>query len=695
MDKIYRCRLSSFILLLSCLSFFISCTSNNSTTPVDESPVPNQIESTKESQWIYRAPFGGFISAIRFHPANECEVWASGDDMSGLYKSTNCGTSWEQVKTPKNFSAYSIEFDPNDFSTIYAPSHFGLGLLKTTDSGNSWELRQAGLPDTVNNRRAYQLAINPKNSKILVIATSAGLYRSIDSGKSFLKLDISWEQSFQAAVYSSSGRLFSGGSKTGIFKYSDDNGDTWTDLYTGYPVVEMHVSKSALYVLYYDGTLQFFNLSNFNSGGTLNTGTSGITTGVLATLKVVSGASQKEDKLFLGTTKRSEVPVSRWGLFSSQNGGQTWRQHLIGLESVSIFRIDVNPKRSEQILIGSASGAGLFRSDNSGEVFFKSDIGIKAISAAAFAQNAKNRSELVLSNSVGLGMSRTFHSLDEGKTWTLVPEIDPADGILSFNFDPIEDRTLLAGMFSKGIYRSTNGIVGPWDRVINANIKISRIIRDKKNPALIYALATGGDPSSDVRVYVSNDSGKTFVKRPYAFGSDIAVLENESEALLTSPNDVFASTNSFQSLVSIGLESFSKDEGGMTAVAVDPKKSSFVIVGGASGGLYATENFSHNYNQIKWTKLKSPVQKAIVQKIIVQNQGNGQTIYVASHGGDVFWNTSGTLGLFKSTDSGNSWVELSSSLAPCTSFWDLFLDEAGAKLWAPLWGGGLFQYSPL
>jgi hypothetical protein len=83
-----------------CVShFLVSCSKGS-----DESPAPAPPTNPMVS-WTFKGAFGGYVPSISFHSSKRCEVWASGDDMSGLYKSTDCGSSWQLISSPKNVSS--------------------------------------------------------------------------------------------------------------------------------------------------------------------------------------------------------------------------------------------------------------------------------------------------------------------------------------------------------------------------------------------------------------------------------------------------------------------------------------------------------------------------------------------------------------------------------------------------------------
>ena len=177
----------------------------------------------------------GFFSSIAFHPLRDGEVWASGDDSSGLYKSNDGGDTWAIVAgLPLDQATYSLCFDENLPDRIYAPNHFGRGFLYSGDSGVSWQLSQEGLPDTPGEPRRIEAAVVVPDSGDIYVATPSGLYVSTTGGSSFAVVShpaLATAEGFKALAADSDHLV--AGSENGRVYSSPDGGTSWTELTSG------------------------------------------------------------------------------------------------------------------------------------------------------------------------------------------------------------------------------------------------------------------------------------------------------------------------------------------------------------------------------------------------------------------------------------------------------------------------------
>ncbi len=136
--------------------------------------------------------------------------WASNPER-GLYKTIDGGKTWTMSKFISDKAGFvDLVMDPRDPNTLYAaawervrkPAYLksggpGSGLWKTTDGGASWkEIKGGGFPETPKGRMNIQVAhSNPNIVYVMVEADSirgkkpqrllSGLYRSTDAGKNW------------------------------------------------------------------------------------------------------------------------------------------------------------------------------------------------------------------------------------------------------------------------------------------------------------------------------------------------------------------------------------------------------------------------------------------------------------------------------------------------------------------------------
>lgn len=365
------------------------------------------------------------------------------------------------------------------------------------------------------------------------------------------------------------------------------------------------------------------------------------------------------------------------------------------LAGQSIFSIAIDPSNPNTVLAGSTNSSGVFKTSDGGNAWANSSTGVMANSVLGFAQNPLSASELVMSSTVGLGLGQSYSSTNEGGSWSLINEVNLVDGVVAWNFDPTTSGIVLAGMLSKGLYRSTTGVNGSWIRVIATDTKIDRIVRDNNTKSVVYALARAGSINTDIRVYYSNNSGSSFTKRVSFFAVDLTAHPTIlNEAAIVSTSDGFVSTDGFSTGNSMGLSAQATAQGGLTAIVFNPLNTNELWVGGALGGLFRTTNYNNMGTGISWQSVVSPISNAMVQNILVRYELDVKTIYVSSFGADVYFSSGAVLGFWKSTDDGVSWTNLSNSLNPCTSFWGFFPALGSTTdFWGAMWGGGLFRMS--
>ncbi|HEY8110900.1 MAG TPA: hypothetical protein VIG05_08545 [Candidatus Nitrosotenuis sp.] len=155
----------------------------------------------------------------------EMPLYASGHPETGgntgLIKSTDGGKTWQQVATvldpPVDFHAMAVsKSDPN---LIIGFDSAGRGLFKTIDAGLNWQKLE--FPEYMS-----ALAISPSDSNVIFAGTGKGILVSSDGANTWAKLEQYDGQLIFALIFDENGILYASTDGSGLAK-SSDFGKTW------------------------------------------------------------------------------------------------------------------------------------------------------------------------------------------------------------------------------------------------------------------------------------------------------------------------------------------------------------------------------------------------------------------------------------------------------------------------------------
>lgn len=166
------------------------------------------------------------ISRIRIHPSNPDHVYVAVQGAPygptqerGIYRSTDGGTSWQQILHVGNTSGASdLAMDPTNPRILYAAfwDHLrtpwevrsggdGSGIHKSTDGGDTWKEigsdPETGFPE-LTGKMSVSVSADPDRLYALVEADpGGGLYRSEDAGESWSLVNETWTIRARAWYY--------------------------------------------------------------------------------------------------------------------------------------------------------------------------------------------------------------------------------------------------------------------------------------------------------------------------------------------------------------------------------------------------------------------------------------------------------------------------------------------------------------
>lgn len=145
---------------------------------------------------------GGYVTGIVIHPANK-DVMYIRTDVGGAYRWDKQSSSWKQMLgwvSPLNANLIGVDgiaLDPDNPDRVYLALGQRIdepgGVYRSENRGETWEkLLDVSFEGNGRNARwvGECIAVDPLNSKIIYAGTRReGLWRSVDDGKSWKKVD--------------------------------------------------------------------------------------------------------------------------------------------------------------------------------------------------------------------------------------------------------------------------------------------------------------------------------------------------------------------------------------------------------------------------------------------------------------------------------------------------------------------------
>jgi hypothetical protein len=154
-------------------------------------PAPLRIDHEQNFQGA--GPDSGEVVDIAIDPRNATDqvIYISTND-GGIWKSIDGGTSWKpKTDFMPSLSMGAVALDPGNPSIVYAGTgnlfdgggvfFKGVGIYKSIDAGETWSVLN---PNSLFNNVGINRIVFPAPN-VLLVATSNGLFRSVDGGLNF------------------------------------------------------------------------------------------------------------------------------------------------------------------------------------------------------------------------------------------------------------------------------------------------------------------------------------------------------------------------------------------------------------------------------------------------------------------------------------------------------------------------------
>jgi hypothetical protein len=625
----------------------------------------------------------GRINAVRAHPTISGTLFGCAP-AGGLFKSTDNGTTWVPISDGiAVMGATDVAFDPTNASIMYlatgdgeAGDAYSTGIYKSTNGGTSWSATGLTFPVSGGNRIS-KIIVHPTDGSILA-GGSIGIYRSTNGGTSWSQVvttsvrDLEFKPGDPTVVYA--GGYFSTTSTNPMFLRSTNGGSTWAAAGTGLPTTNWQ--RLAIGVTDLDATYVYALVSNYTDDG-------------------LRGIYLSTDGGTTFTSKATTPNILGWNASGSDAGGQGWYDLSIAVDpsvKTTIYMGGVNLWKStasgaSPTCIGhwSGTGAPYVHADIHDLTFIGSTLYVGNDGGVFSTANggsawADKSGDLAIAQLYGIGISQTNANLiiaghqdngttltSNGTTWA---EVNGGDGMLCF-IDRTNNNQMFSSIYNGALYRSTNG-----GSTFNS----------------IYTVTGGGwvtpwlqDPVTAATLY----AGGTNVVRSINSGTSWSTISSFSGVGTLVSLDV-AKTNN-QIIVAASATKVMKTINGGTAwtdittglpsgvsilnVYIDPTNASKIYAGLAS---YAGQSVYYSADGgATWTNISSGLPSVPANCFVIQNNN-----------GDLYCGTD--MGVYLRSAGSSSWTDFTSGM-PGLTVRDLEIYEPTAKLRAATFARGIWE----
>lgn len=465
-------------------------------------PVLNSAAVTATTaNWTALGPFGsptngdaGRIQVIKT-ATNNVNIIYVGTAAGGLWKSTDGGVTYNTTTDLlPSLGVADIAVSPTNSNVIYiatgdkdAGDTHSTGVMKSTDGGATFNT--TGLTwSTSLSRRIYRLLIDPTNANKMLVASSVGIYRSLDAG-------VTWSLSSGTYVYDMEYKpgdpnTVYAVTATSLLK-STDAGVTFTGVAIA---ATMNTNRLSLAVTAANPAYVYvLGSSNSNAfGGLYRSTNSGATFSTMSTSPNIfdwgvvptgtGGQGWYDIAIDASPTNANEIVVGGVNSWRSTNGGSTWSLHTHwtgggGRPYVHADLHYVYYASGTTIFLGT--DGGIARTTNGGTNYSTINGNMNIAQIYKLGNSATTAGRIVS------GHQDNGTNLSNGAAWSQIYGGDGMDCFISWN----NDNTIIASYVNGDFQRSTNG-GGSWTNIVNGlsgtAAWVAPIVQDPVTPNTYY-----------------------------------------------------------------------------------------------------------------------------------------------------------------------------------------------------------------
>lgn len=252
----------------------------------------------------------------------------------GVARTDDSGETWNKVNNGAMRTATIVQCLATKGSSVFAGIYGTEGIYRTDDNGVKWAIANNGLPAST----VWDIVVSGAD---ILAATNEGVYRSSDNGENWTLAGDALQTIKVTSLAMNSTTIFAG-TPDGIYR-SKDNGATWAETSSG-------LTNKDVNALIIHGQNIF--AGTIGTGGIFRSTDNGDTWSAIADFSGKLGLSfaSKGTVVLAGTNQ---------GIFSSLDGGATWKQASTGLSTKDVNAIALLGTN----LFAGTNGGGVFRAD--------------------------------------------------------------------------------------------------------------------------------------------------------------------------------------------------------------------------------------------------------------------------------------------------------------------------------------------
>ncbi|MFT4830597.1 MAG: photosystem II stability/assembly factor-like uncharacterized protein [Psychroserpens sp.] len=334
-------------------------------------------------------PFRGGRSVAATGVVGDPLTYYMGTTGGGLWKTVDAGQQWENISDGffELGSVGAVAVSTSNPNVVYcgmgehAPrgvmTSYGDGVYKSTDAGKTW--KKIGLEKT---QHISRIVVHPTNPDVLWVAAQGalygptkerGIYKSTDGGISWknvlfvneltggveLSIDANFPEVLYAAMWHHQRKpnmVISGGEGSGLYK-SVDGGESWFKIHEGLPeekgkmaIAVSPANSNKVYALIESD-------SNKDQGGLFVSEDAGKSWNMVSGDNRLVQRAWYYTEVFADPNDENTVYVLSAPALRSLDGGKTW-ETLSGPHG-DYHNLWINPNNSKNMVIADDGGAGI------------------------------------------------------------------------------------------------------------------------------------------------------------------------------------------------------------------------------------------------------------------------------------------------------------------------------------------------